>query len=286
MASLSDFINPDFISFIDAKCDRFAFLCEYLKKNDIQYSIIPIGNKKHIYISFPKESYNPTFKIKTVLVHYDRYENSPGANDNSAAIFQVINWIRHNSIEQHNMRIFFTDGEELGIENGEPKQGAFFLAQAFKRLGITNDDIYVIDGCGRGNTLVVSTAGKNIAASSKFKKDFDDLYERTIDLVKSTSPQNWITAPVPYGDNAGFIASGIPAVAITVLPQEEATEYLRSLQKDSLLKQSIMQHENSYRPLTWAFMNTPNDKVETLTLESFLLMEKFLNNLARCKNLA
>ena len=212
-----EFLSEDFKKFISPDIDRKEVLCKVLEKKSIDYSIIPLDGKQHIYINFPKSDYNPTFKIKTLLVHYDRFGTSPGANDNSAAVFQLIDWIEHQNIYQHNMRIIFTDGEELsGLPSGKSNliQGSFALAELFKRLKLTSDDVYVLDCTGRGDVLVVSTAGKDIETSYSFKKKFDALYEKAIELAKTTAQESWITAPVPYGDNAGFIANGIPAVFI------------------------------------------------------------------------
>jgi len=141
----------------------------------------------------------PFFRIKfcdkvpkTVLVHYDRAcapDGSfitPGANDNSAAVFQVLRFAERLMRKEiplpggiHNMRIFFTDGEELGASSvsGAKAQGAFALASLFRKLGIVNDDVFVLDGCGRGDVLAVSTAGKNSNAPLGFAKRFDALFE-------------------------------------------------------------------------------------------------------------
>ncbi|NLL99843.1 MAG: Zn-dependent exopeptidase M28 [Treponema sp.] len=259
---------------------------------NVDFSVISLEGKNHIYIKFSQKAYDPKYRIKTVLVHYDRFEKSPGANDNSAAVFQVLHWIKNNTIEKHNMRIFFTDGEEMGLPNTlkdkkndlQERQGSFALAQVFKRLGIVNDDIFVLDGTGRGEVLVVSTAGK-ASGSLHFQKQFSALYESAISLAKRTSPQGWITAPVPYGDNAGFISQGIPAVALTVLPKEEAKEYLRNLQKDKNFARNVMNHEKAKLPLTWCMMHTEMDNESNLTPSAFLLMKKFLNTLAKSKRI-
>jgi hypothetical protein len=285
-----NYLSEAFRQFISPGIDRKNFLCSLLEKKSINYSIIPLDDKFHIYINFPKTDYNPAFKIKTLLVHYDRFGTSPGANDNSAAVFQLIDWIEHQNIYQHNMRIIFTDGEELsGLPSGKANlvQGSFALAELFKRLGLTTDDIYVLDCTGRGEVLVISTAGKDIEASFAFRKNFNSLYERAITIAKTVSPESWITAPVPYGDNAGFIANGIPAILISVLPKQEATEYLRDLQKNRSLKKQIMDHSDNaaYEPETWRRLHTQFDDITSLNIEAFKLIEKFLNLLAKEKTL-
>ena len=106
-------------------------------------------------------------------------------------------------------------------------------------FGITKDDVYTIDSCGRGEVLVISSTGKD-SASKELANRFKVLYENTIQLAKKTCKESWITIPVPYGDNAGFMALGIPAVAITLLPKDEATSYMRELQKHNKIYQNIL----------------------------------------------
>lgn len=319
------FLPQEFIDFISANCNRFLFLQSWLKKLDIPFSTLSIEGSNHICVQFPQSSFNPMFKIKTVLVHYDRALSNtgkyitPGANDNSAAIYQVLQWVKRLLNGQptklggvYNIRVFFTDGEELG---GAQEQGSFALATHFKKLGIIHDDVFVLDGCGRGDVLAVSTAGKNSRASSTFIKRFDALFERTCTLARSASPGKWITIPVPYSDNAGFLACGIPAVALTVLPADEASIYMRQLQKDkkfahAVMTQGVAIHGAGFLgietqnndvalsksnkdtidsatamliyeklPRTWRMMHTEHDDIESLTPEAFKLIDNFLNTL-------
>lgn len=292
-----DFLPDDFSGFIADDCDRFEYLKKLLADRCIPFTPLPLEGKNHICILFPKTSYSPRFRTKTVIVHYDRAEDTPGANDNSAAVFQVIEWASRlmYSGKTHNIRIILTDGEEIGgmASPDSLNQGAFGIAQLFRKLGIINNDVFVLDGCGRGNTLLVSTAGKNSPGPITFRRAFDSLFKKTCTMAADAAPSHWISAPVPYSDNAGFLANGIPAVALTVLPQEEATLYLRNLQRDKNFEQLVMTHRvtegavdaaeenllNEKLPLTWRMMHTPFDSKETLSKDAFSLIERFLEEL-------
>jgi hypothetical protein len=286
------FLTQDFTEFTQLDADRLTILSRILEEKQIPFSIIPIDDKKHVYVQFPQSSYSPLFKIKTVLVHYDKDPESQGANDNSACVFQVIEWIESliASNTVHNIRIFFTDGEEIGCAID---QGAFGIASRFKKLGLTNDEVFVLDGCGRGDVLVISSTGKKAPGNAEFKKRFYELYEDAISIAKSAAAENWITVPVPYSDNAGFIACGIPAVAITILPRDEATLYMRKLQKDKQFETFILEHRTGYSsmsekdiPLTWRLMHSKQDDTASLTPEAFALMKRFLSFLGRHKTMA
>jgi hypothetical protein len=124
----------------------------------------------------------------------------------------------------HNIRIFFTDGEEAAGTQGIAGQGSFALGEGLRKLKITDDDVFVFDACGRGDTLVVSTAG--IERSGAFGRRLADLNERTVSLARAVAPESWLRLPTPYSDNAGFLASGIASQVITVLPRGEAIALL------------------------------------------------------------
>lgn len=262
-SSFKDFIAPD--------CDRATFIQNYLKAAGLEAPILQMEGKNHIYVKFPQVQYNSMFRIKTVIAHYDRI--GIGANDNSAAVFCLLEWAaqlaRLASPAFHNIRLIFTDGEELGAAGGVAEQGAFPLAQVFRRLGITNDDIYVFDCMGRGDVPVLTQTILPPKAPVKFIKHFSSLEQRAAALLQQSANGRWFSLPCNYSDNASFIANGIPAVAITMLPSVEVTAATRG-----------------ESPLTWQLLHTPGDNLESLTPQSFEIFHNILNNLAALKTLA
>ncbi|OJF76230.1 MAG: hypothetical protein BKP49_08810 [Treponema sp. CETP13] len=324
----------EFFEFIKQSCNRFEFLQKWLQKMDIPFSVVRIGDLNHIFVQFPSSHHSPVFYTKTVIVHYDRAllktsnpkEYNPGANDNSAAVYQTLLWINrliHGSIDKkndtiktkntlpYNVRVIFSDGEEhAGKEAGSFGLAEYFLKNkmAGKNATIKND-IYVLDGCGRGEVLTVSTAGKFQKASRYFSTQYSTLFEKCCNLARKASSESWVTLPVPYGDNAGFIANGIPAIMITMLPKEESTLYMRQLQKDRKFSEAVMNHSiimhgggvsaeglkklrsngtdpakalllSEKLPKTWRMMHTQFDTADMLSEEAFSVMERFLDILA------
>ena len=268
-SSFKDFIAPD--------CDRAAFIQNCLKAAGLEAPILQMEGKNHIYVKFPQSQYNPMFRIKTVIAHYDRFPGSPGANDNSAAVFCLMEWAKKLSDPErsrrgesafHNIRLIFTDGEELGA-GGIAEQGAFPLAQVFRRLGITNDDIFVFDCMGRGDVPILTQTVLPPKAPARFVKDFSALEQRAASLLQASANGRWFSLPCNYSDNASFIANGIPAVAITMLPSLEVTAATQGIQ-----------------PQTWQLLHTPGDNLASLTPQSFEIFHNILNNLAALKTLA
>ena len=283
-SSFKEFIAPD--------CDRATFIQNYLKSAGLEAPVLQMEGKKHIYVKFPQLQYNPTFRIKTVIAHYDRFPGSPGANDNSAAVFCLMEWAaklaaipvvecprcgcietsaaRNSTTAQfHNIRLIFTDGEELGATGGVAEQGAFPLAQVFRRLGITNDDIFVFDCMGRGDVPILTQTILPRKAPVRFVKDFTALEQRAATLLQASAYGRWFCLPCNYSDNASFIANGIPAVAITMLPSAEVSAATRG-----------------ETPLTWQLLHTAGDNLASLTPQSFEIFHNILNNLAALKTLA
>lgn len=262
-SSFNDFIAPD--------CNRAAFIQNYLKAAGLEAPILQMEGKNHIYVKFPQSQYNPTFRIKTVIAHYDRI--GIGANDNSAAVFCLLEWAaqlaRLASPAFHNIRLTFTDGEELGAAGGVAEQGAFPLAQVFRRLGITNDDIFVFDCMGRGDVPILTQTILPPKTSARFVKDFSALEQRAAALLQTSANGRWFSLPCNYSDNASFIANGIPAVAITMLPSAEVTAATRG-----------------ETPLTWQLLHTAGDNLASLTPQSFEIFHNILNNLSALKTLA
>ena len=265
-------IPSEFNDFIAADCDRAAFIQNYLNRAGLEAPVLQMEGKNHIYVKFPQTQYNSMFRIKTVIAHYDRFPGSPGANDNSAAVFCLLEWvIKLARLAQplfHNIRLIFTDGEELGAAGGVAEQGAFPLAQVFRRLGITNDDIFVFDCMGRGDVPILTQTILPPRAPARFVKEFSALEQRAATLLQTSANGRWFCLPCNYSDNASFIANGIPAVAITMLPSAEVTAATQGQQ-----------------PQTWQLLHTPGDNLASLTPKSFEIFHNILNNLAALKTL-
>ncbi|GMO40558.1 MAG: M28 family peptidase [Treponemataceae bacterium] len=278
---------PDsFSDFTSSSCCREQFIVDFLESRGVQTSIIPLGDSRHIYARFDSIAYNPNFKIKTAIAHYDRVPQSPGSNDNSAAVWQLMEFAARlkNFPGAHNMRIFWTDGEEIGSSSALTGMGAFGIAQRLKALGITNDDVYVFDCCGRGDVAVLAKTRQALIT---------DLTKRTQSLLSSVAGGGWVSLPVSYSDNAGFLAQGIPAVLVTLLPSDEATRYMRELQRDKTLEKAVLNNAGASDPrvkeklpLTWRLLHSSGDDDSSLTPESFSLMRTLLDKLAAAKTVA
>lgn len=293
------FSFDDYREFLEAGSNRRDFIVSWLSERGVKAVVLPIDGHEHIYVVFPKESYSPFFKIKTVIAHYDIFPGSPGANDNSSSVYALMNWAvkLSKSGAQHNVRLIFTDGEELGAGgNGTSisDQGAFGLASVFRRLGIVDDDVFVFDCVGRGTVPVLCRNGIIGKGNPKFTKRFAALKEKVQNLLHCASGGNFVTLPVSYSDNAGFLACGIASVAVTMLPSQEASVYMYNLMNYPWLENFICKgivpggidrkSAELLLPETWRRLHTAKDDLESIDENSFTVMERILDQLAGLKS--
>ena len=329
--------SPFFSAFLEPAADRRTFITERLATQGIPYRTVTLQDKTHIVITYRQSAYNPRFKMKTLIAHYDRAAGTQGANDNSAACIQLLLFAQTllHKQDAHNIRIIFTDGEEAGAD-GIKNQGAYRLGQGLRALSMQQDDIFVFDMCGSGDTLILSESG--IYGRDKRKTAaLSALHRRCCIYADAACRGRWLSLPTAYSDNAGLISAGLTAQVITVLPRAEAELLMRYMPpsvfrakgkengthsgridiktavfdgtgvgsqnkgKSSVnesaaqaLKRCIITNAHippnsplaAVIPQTWQRMHTPQDRLETLTPQAFILVDKMLRYLAGVKEAA
>lgn len=295
-----------FYAFIAPDADRFSILSAHIEKLGLNSVVIPIEGNRHFFI-FPKgKNLKPSsggsfpFRKQSPVIltaHYDRVPGSPGANDNSAAVFQLLGaalrlceqgldyWI-----------IIFTDKEELQDGEGIQKQGSFSLAKKLRGLGLSGAHIFNFDACGAGNTFVFSSTVDYLLKKNK-RPGFNraaatirELREKALETARFLRFNKILLAPTPFSDDAGFLQGGIPAQTITMLPANEADSFSAMLFDnpgfvDMLINGSINYNENrSLLPETWNRLNSPLDDHSHLTPEYYERIVRFAVELCRGKN--
>ena len=283
--------SPFFSAFLEPAADRRAFITERLAAQGIPYRTVTLQDKTHIVITYRQSAYNPRFKMKTLIAHYDRAAGTQGANDNSAACIQLLLFAQTllHKRDAHNIRIIFTDGEEAGAD-GIKNQGAYRLGQGLRALSMQQDDIFVFDMCGSGDTLILSESGI-YGRDTRKTAALSALHRRCRIYADAACRGRWLSLPTAYSDNAGLISAGLTAQVITVLPRKEAELLMRYMPCSEMLQHCIITNAHipatsplaAVIPQTWQRMHSPQDSRETLTPQAFVLIDKMLRYLAVVK---
>ena len=277
-----------FSEFIMPGSNRFFILDRVLKEARLSYSTLEIQGARHFVVtpSLPQEKEPKQAPPVILTAHYDRYEGSPGANDNSAAVFLLIETaLRLKKSGERNWRIIFTDKEELKPGESILDQGAYSLAQGLKKANMRNARFFCFDVCGTGDTILISTTldylisreggGEKILASIKKLRDM------ALNAAGRQGISRVYLVPAPFSDDAGFFQAGLAAQAITVLPYSEFDLLASELRKSSKFAELIINRDKRKNrsikaiPETWQILNSGSDNQSRLTPEHYHIITGF-----------
>ena len=288
-----------FLFFIAGKVDRYKTLTTTIEKLGLNSTVIAMDTNKHIFIfpqsqkslrkgTFPFAGQNPIM----LTAHYDRVEGSPGANDNSIAVFHLLNTaITLNKRNIDNWIIVFTDKEELKDGESFEVQGSYTLAKKLKTWGLEKARIFNFDACGTGDTFIFSTTTDSLLGNntkeniSNVKNAIGQLRNYALDTANSLRFDKMLLAPTPFSDDLGFLYAGFAAQTITILPAAEAAQYEDLLRRNPDLSKLIISGaikkspEKRFLPFTWQNLNTPADSHSRLTPEHFSKVTTFMTEL-------
>jgi hypothetical protein len=290
-----------FFDFIGPGADRFAILKSLLPEMGLNHLVLPVAGNRHFLI-FPSPAANPVNRgypnypgYRMVLAaHYDRARGSPGANDNSAAVFLLLRTAQR--LRDHSAvpwMIILTDKEELQTGQGIRDQGSYSLGTALRRGGLKKARIFIFDACGAGDTLVISTLTdmllRNEQGAGAFRTRLlvRNLRERALRAARNLGIDRIVLLPTPFSDDAGFLRAGIGAQTITVLPQAEASAFASLVRSRPEFSQALIIREQAQKtgaariPKTWSCLNTGGDTHHKLSPEHFDTVIRFAEELCR-----
>ncbi|MCL2208817.1 MAG: M28 family metallopeptidase [Treponema sp.] len=307
-ASGNDWIKQSpydrFNYFIAIKVDRYKTLLATVEKLRLNSLAVSISGNRHFLI-FPPSRKLPRplgsalpFAGQSpfmLVAHYDRVDGSPGANDNSIAVFHLLK--AANILTQRglsNWMIVFTDKEELTSGENFESQGSFTLAQKLRVWGLEKAKIFNFDACGTGDTLIFSNLTDSVLNNNdrpniqKIKSDVQQLRNHALNTASLMHLEKFLIAPAPFCDDMGFLRAGFAVQTVTMLPSEEASAFEEILRKypefTKLLISGEIKKSNERRnlPSTWKNLNTVADTPDRLTPQNFNTIVNFVVEL--CSN--
>jgi hypothetical protein len=285
-----------FKKFINLEADRFGLLKELLEEAKLDFKVVTLSGNRHFFIAPPLPEEEFLRRRLTVLVaHYDRAPGSPGANDNSAGVFLLIQTaLKLQAEKAFNWLIIFTDKEELGSGESIQSQGAYTLASGLRDAGLENAYIYSFDACGAGDTLIISTTVELLLKGNgsgpgkeKIRQSVQELRGRALEIARNLSMRKVLLIPTPFSDDAGFFRAGLAAQTITMLPSDECIRLVSVLRKNPLFADALVSrevqdtHDRRLIPETWRSLNGPGDSHLRLTPQHFRIVTRFAEALCR-----
>ena len=290
--------DPDFHRFLDPGANRFTVLLDILAARGLEPSTATLSGNRNIFVGPRRTSAAQQAETpQTVLVaHYDRVPGSPGANDNGASVFQLIDAagkLRFSGIPR--WLVVFTDKEEAASSQGIRSQGSYSLAQGFIGLGLKDCRFFIFDACGRGDTLIVSTTVDQLLrresgpGAMPARLAIQGLRSKALETGRRLCMAKLLLVPTPFSDDAGFFSAGLAAQTITVLPESEAAILAGALRQNPERASSLIRQESphsrvstelqTFWPKTWSLLNGPTDTIEQLTPSAFPLVARFAQGL-------
>jgi hypothetical protein len=300
----------EFLRFLSPSADRLGELCAILSKRGLAYRLLVIGERRHVLVRLGRGS--PRF---IVSAHYDRVPGSPGFLDNSAACLELADFgarvaagrrgralsggagaeISSADKGSEGLFLLFTDGEEAPGTGGPLDQGSYALSLALKAAlggeaiaGLAG--FLVVDVTGRGGRLLFSRAPAALLerhglAESPLAQGLFSLERLCLASAQRAGLAQPLSLPLPWSDDLGFLLGGLPALSVSLLPEEEATayaglcaEYAQGSLPGRTAAPSREEAGPSW-PATWSYLHSREDGIALASEASFALMASFLDSL-------
>jgi hypothetical protein len=250
--------------------DRLVALAGLLAARGLQYRVVKTAEARHLVLRLGKAK--PRLAL---IAHYDRVEGSPGVLDNSCACLQLVEFAARRSAGEAagspaSFLIAFTDGEEAPGSGDAASQGSYALARTLKAAAGSGEAIgaIVLDVTGRGGRLLLSGApaallARNGLGSSPVASRQRELLGLARRAAAAAGLPEPLEALLPWSDDLGLTLGGLPALALSLLPEEQARLLARG-----------------ERPPLWDILHTGADGIDQAEAASFELMASFLDALA------
>jgi hypothetical protein len=285
-------LNQSFEAFLVPDADRYLMLKTLLEKLRLSHAVVSICGNRHFLIAPGNVSYACINSAILLVAHYDRVSGSPGANDNSAAVFELLDAAISLRRERINdWLIIFTDKEELVHGERLIDQGSYSLAKKLFTSRRGRPKVFIFDACGSGDTLVISTTAEYLlkneycAGGAHTRILLRQLRSRALETTRRLHIERVCLIPTPFSDDAGFLRAGLAAQTITVLPANEAAAFTALVRKAPVYIDALFKHdvptslETSLIPQTWRRLNSPDDTRPYLTPQYFSEVTRFIRGL-------
>jgi hypothetical protein len=249
--------------------DRLVALGGILSGLGLRYSVVKLGDARHIILR--AGAGRPRLAL---VAHYDRAPGSSGALDNSCACLQLAAFAARLSsgpgAVAPSLLFAFTDAEEAPGSGEASSQGSYALARTIKAAGGETMAALVLDVTGRGGRLLMSTApagllARNGLGSSPMAAGYRSLAAFARGAAARAGLPEPLGAELPWSDDLGLTLGGLPALALSLLPEAELEQLAAGM-----------------KPPTWELLHTEADRPDLAERGAFDILAAFLDAAAAC----
>jgi hypothetical protein len=249
---------------------RFSNLLKILESNNLAYEVCDAKFRNH-HVKNIIVPVNRTYGEKRFVLsaHYDNFDGSTAANDNSSGVAVLIKLAQFMQKVKliYSYDIVFFDREEYEDRGSE---------QYIENIGKDNIlGAINIDTCGFGNTIILGPK-KNLADSIFQFITKETLEQHLIQLIKKT----------PGSDERSFENVDIPNLSVGIVPSEDIPSILAIIEcevegKDPSTVEGL-------RPPTFVETthNGTKDNIKYVSENPMQITYKFLKNLIELQNQA
>lgn len=282
--------TPKSYQYLEELCtasDRFVYIREFLSRRGIVGVETRLGDARNLITAFSRKEEQRTEYLKFFGAHYDTVTGSQGANDNLASVALLLYAAERLKTERYqgSMAFAFFDKEELMGERKITDTGSYRLGKVLQVKNINTALFFVFDVCGYGDTVVVSTSTENMLGQHKEGEKLPRSRARVVHNIKllkrflyqflDNQGMPYVAMPTPGSDDLSLSINGIPSVLISMLPLDEALRATVSLQS------SLVTHGEFEQPPTWQRVNTPADRLETVSIDTMDIMQEMVYALSK-----
>lgn len=277
-----------FRRYLDLSADRAEILHSELAAAGVQTRLLELAGGRYLVAQPLGGRRDDSCRQKIISAHHDRVPGTPGALDNSAAAWQLVDFLLSNEASV-NTTVIFTDREELA-GNAVSEQGSWVIGSALSTLGYRQPLVLCLDVTGRGDTLIVSSAANSLAdhdhALHRLSLEVQEAGRLLLLHLGKRFPAR--QARVPFGEDLGFLCSGQAALVLTVLPRPEY-ECLSGFSFEQTGHPSDQTGNlpawASLRapgiPETWRYLHSAADTPALFTKEAFSLMDETIRRIGQ-----
>lgn len=281
--------RDELVDFCSVDADRRELLISSLTRRGLVYEVLPLRDAEHIVVPAPRSaSMDKEYFRVTLVAHYDCVPGTPGANDNAAAVFQILAHLEE--IRKwgwrHRTQVIFTDKEEILGDASATSQGAWILARELKSRDVNNILFFVLDMCGIGDVPVWgrSLRKAGIPVEGTEHEAVHGVMEAF--LKRFTQGEDFGVNPL-FSDDLGLLLGGYPAIQVSLLPRHEALTLADRFGSTGLpvtdpdAPAKARDRLRKELPVSWKTNHGPADDPDSLEAGAFRLMARLLRELAR-----